>query len=560
MRRRQKKAHAAAGGGRADPPPAAAAASSSGVSSSSSSSSRARLASRVAHIRSLDLALAARPISIDALRDLSRGGFQDDERRRVVWPMLLGVDVPAMDREAERRQKAIEEEAAAAAAAGGPATAAASAHALAASSSSATAASSPGVVGASVLPRPYDYSTSILFSHRYHDQIEKDIARSMCHFDCTKHMKARRRAFAREALGRIIHTIFSRHPDLHYIQGFHDIASVFLLVCHAPSDPSHPWERPWNARGEELAYRLTERLALLHIRDSLRPSLDTVVEVLSLIFPLLRVADPEVHDFLVRTNVQSFFTLSWILTWFSHNLERYQDICRVFDFFLSSHPLMPLYSTVALIIQLRAGLLDLRVDAVRTWRANHGLPVHAPIGSLPTDDQVEVDMSAVHAYFQKLPPVLDLDALFASTARLVARHPPLALLKQGRLKIPTDSPLLAGSALDQRALVSKLGNYLAWQTKQMQDQMRKGTWGRIKKEAAGTTAAARRRRGSSNAAATPAGAATRSFYTYPPSNRRWCCHPRNVFLLVTLLVLLCAAAGAFLVLQQRPDMAFTAWP
>lgn len=487
------------------------------VSASHVEASRLRRASRGAHIRALDACLAHQPdIDTAKLRALSMRGFEDAARRRIAWPLLLGVDVAQMDSQADRVRAAAS-------------TAARPAQANETSSNVTIAAPSPP-------PAPYDYYTGVIYQHKYYDQIEKDINRSMFHFDCTRVLREKTRGVSRQALARIIHTVFSRHAELHYIQGFHDIASVFLLVCHDATDPSHPFDRSSNARGEELAFRLTERLALLHIRDSLRPSLDTVVEVLSLIFPLLRVADPEVHDFLVRTNVQSFFTLSWILTWFSHNLERFDDICRVFDFFLSSHPLMPLYSTVALIVQLREGLLNLRPAAVRANRIQMDLSQTAPIGSLPEDAEVEVDLSAVHEYFQRLPPLLDLDDLFRRTASLYERFPPLPLILKGRLKIPLDSPLLAAGDV-QTGLAKKLGNYLDWNSSQREQQMKAGTWG---------AAVEKTRRGAKTAVEL-----TRSFYSYPDATSERGVGGKRKMIVLAMIVF-CVVAGAFLVLQRGP--------
>lgn len=463
-------------------------------SASDASTARSRREAQAAHVRALDAALD-RPGGVDlpALRALSLHGFVNDERRRRVWPLLLGVDVAELDAQA-------------------------SACALA-------LAASPSASSASVQPLPHDYYSGLIYRHKYFDQIEKDIARSLCHFEGNRGWKERKRVEARLALARMMHTLFSLHADLHYVQGFHDIASVFLLVCNAPLDASDPFGSRSNAQGEELAFMLTERLALLHLRDSLRPTLDTVVEVMSLIFPLLAEADPEVFAFLRRTQVQSFFSLSWILTWFSHNLSREADVARVFDFFLSSHPLQPVYATVALIVQMRTGLLQLESKAVEEararWEEEHApaAAVAAPAASTvaaateeglrkrnnqsggegsaaentgsdsssshdsssaaasstadvssataassppPFDPSlITVEMSAVHAYFQHLPPVLNLDELFARTSALAAANPPRALLRSGGgLAIPSDSPLL----LDEPAadLPRKLTNYLEW--------------------------------------------------------------------------------------------------
>ncbi len=55
---------------------------------------------------------------------------------------------------------------------------------------------------------------------------------------------------------------------------------------------------------EALAYALVQRLALVHLRDCLQPSLDRVMQLMSLVMPLLSVADPAVSDFLQRAEVR----------------------------------------------------------------------------------------------------------------------------------------------------------------------------------------------------------------------------------------------------------------
>lgn len=43
------------------------------------------------------------------------------------------------------------------------------------------------------------------------------------------------------------------------------------------------------------------------------------------------------------------FCLPWFLTWFGHSLNHYSDVVRLYDFFLASPPLMPLYLTAAIV-------------------------------------------------------------------------------------------------------------------------------------------------------------------------------------------------------------------
>ncbi len=44
-----------------------------------------------------------------------------------------------------------------------------------------------------------------------------------------------------------------------------------------------------------------------------------------------------------------YFALSLYITWFSHNLPGLDEAARLFDLFIASHPLMPIYTAVAVL-------------------------------------------------------------------------------------------------------------------------------------------------------------------------------------------------------------------
>lgn len=43
----------------------------------------------------------------------------------------------------------------------------------------------------------------------------------------------------------------------------------------------------------------------------------------------------------------TIFALSWLITWYGHVLSNFHHILRLYDFFLASHPLMPIYFAAA---------------------------------------------------------------------------------------------------------------------------------------------------------------------------------------------------------------------
>ena len=54
-------------------------------------------------------------------------------------------------------------------------------------------------------------------------------------------------------------------------------------------------------------------------------------------------ADAELAAHITAADVLPYFALSWYITWFAHDVKSLPAAARLFDLFLSSHPLMPLY-------------------------------------------------------------------------------------------------------------------------------------------------------------------------------------------------------------------------
>eukprot|EP00042_Codosiga_hollandica_P043954 m.424970 g.424970 ORF g.424970 m.424970 type:complete len:361 (+) comp56680_c0_seq17:3-1085(+) len=217
--------------------------------------------------------------------------------------------------------------------------------------------------------------------HPEYNQVELDVARSLWKWPTDAN--ATERKDLREQLSQIIHAILIRHPDLHYYQGFHDVVSVLLLVV-----------------GDEAAFHMTEALVIAHFRDCMGANLSGVVAQLDLIFPLLAAVDAELAAFIRRSEVPPHFALSWVMTWFSHDLEDFAVAQLVFDFCLASHPLMPIY---------------LAVEVVRYHR--------------DLIMQTECDFPMVHTLLCSLPLKTPLADIFAPAIALMEVHPPPALLR-----------------------------------------------------------------------------------------------------------------------------------
>lgn len=72
----------------------------------------------------------------------------------------------------------------------------------------------------------------------------------------------------------------------------------------------------------------------------MKRTMDDVLTILKLLFPLIQLHDPKVFEFLTKSGVFPAVATPWLLTWLAHNLEKFSDVARVFDLFLVSPPCM----------------------------------------------------------------------------------------------------------------------------------------------------------------------------------------------------------------------------
>ena len=110
---------------------------------------------------------------------------------------------------------------------------------------------------------------------------------------------------------------------------------------------------------------------MFHLRDACAPDLGEIKSVLFLLFPLLKLLDQDVYEFMRRSHTDvghPIFALPWVLTLYAHTVEQLDDIARLLDAFIVSHPLMPLYFAAQLICHLKTQLLALECDFVHVLK------------------------------------------------------------------------------------------------------------------------------------------------------------------------------------------------
>nr|XP_042717239.1 TBC1 domain family member 20-like isoform X2 [Chrysemys picta bellii] len=201
-------------------------------------------------------------------------------------------------------------------------------------------------------------------------------------------MRAEQRQVLQEQLIDLILHILRAHPELHYYQGYHDIAVTLLLVA-----------------GERMGSALLEKLSTHHLRDFMDPTMDSTKHILNYLMPILQRESLRLHDFMLRAEVGTIFALSWLITWYGHVLTSFPHILRLYDFFLASHPLMPVYFAAVIVVHREEEVLA-----------------------------CDCDMPSVHQLLSQIPQNLPYESLISRALRLFQRHPHAELAKQAALQ------------------------------------------------------------------------------------------------------------------------------
>jgi len=177
---------------------------------------------------------------------------------------------------------------------------------------------------------PSDYR-SYIDPHRDDTQVKCDVERSLWNFSHIKTWKDSFRDKRRVALLEIIMAILCRNKSLFYYQGFHDVVSIFLLVMEE----------------DHLAFSPAEATSTHFLVDYMTEDFDAVSKSMRLLMLLVKHADRELHTFLVRSKIEPFFATSWLITWFAHDIRSAEEVARIFDALLCSHPMFSFYVCAA---------------------------------------------------------------------------------------------------------------------------------------------------------------------------------------------------------------------
>ncbi|KAI2796906.1 hypothetical protein BLOT_014603 [Blomia tropicalis] len=227
-------------------------------------------------------------------------------------------------------------------------------------------------------------SDETIQNNGFYRQVILDVDRSLKRFPPSVHEA--KRILYQDSLTKMIIRVLYHNPNLHYYQGYHDICLTFLLMMD-----------------EERAFNLVDRVSNTHLKYFMEETMNTTSNHLQIIYLILCREDPRLHNYLVRSEVGTIFCLSWVITWFSHVLNDFDDITRLFDCFISCHFLMPIYLTTSILLYKSEQI-----------------------------QYVDCDMASMHQFLAKLPEKerLPFDRLIMDTLHLSVKYPPYETLDQ----------------------------------------------------------------------------------------------------------------------------------
>ncbi|KAJ6633533.1 TBC1 domain family member 20, partial [Pseudolycoriella hygida] len=227
-----------------------------------------------------------------------------------------------------------------------------------------------------------------LKTHPEYNQVILDVNRSLKRFP--PGIPYEQRIALQDQLTVLILRVIIKYPHLKYYQGYHDVAVTFLLVV-----------------GDEIAFHVMEILSTNHLVECMQETMEPTQKRLMSLYPLLRREKPYLSDYLERSTVGTLFALPWYLTWFGHSLNSYRSVVRLYDYFLASPILLPLYVTAAIVLYREDDIFKEDCDMAS---------MHCVLSKLPEDLPFEYLLKQADALYKKYPPDLiekDVDEMIA---------------------------------------------------------------------------------------------------------------------------------------------------
>ncbi|XP_011874846.1 PREDICTED: TBC1 domain family member 20 [Vollenhovia emeryi] len=215
-------------------------------------------------------------------------------------------------------------------------------------------------------PTPVDGLETV---HKYipneiYQQIQKDVARSGSHI--SQSATEQETECFQEQLTQLMCWVLHRHSQLNYYQGYNDVAATVLLVV-----------------GLQAGVYVLERISLQFLERFMEKTMEKVNQELFYIFALLERVHPTLLEHLENVELFPHFALAEYTTWYAHKYaENRKLLHRLFDFFLGSPPLMPLYLSTVIVAHRATEIFNTTPDMGHTHKVLCTLPDDLPFETL----------------------------------------------------------------------------------------------------------------------------------------------------------------------------------
>ncbi|OQR75641.1 TBC1 domain family member 20-like [Tropilaelaps mercedesae] len=194
-----------------------------------------------------------------------------------------------------------------------------------------------------------------------------------------------KRVHLQQRLKMVILRVLSENPHLHYYQGYHDVGLTILLVFD---------------NDEDLAVRILNTISNTKLFRFMGRNMDKVAGELDTVFKLIGLKDATLEKFLKKSECGVMFCLSWVITWFAHDIENYSSVVRLFDFFIADFECeAPIHFATSLVL-LHSRTLQLEECSMANMHSCLSkLPTHIDNKSSELEDCVEL----AHKLFLQYP-------------------------------------------------------------------------------------------------------------------------------------------------------------
>ncbi|CDO95730.1 unnamed protein product [Kluyveromyces dobzhanskii CBS 2104] len=166
---------------------------------------------------------------------------------------------------------------------------------------------------------PYEFE-SFNQPHKDEYQVGLDVNRAFSHVKDDSE-----KSELRKLLYDTVVKVLRKFPQLHYYQGYHEVISIFVLVCDR------------NSLDETV-----ELFTLLYLRDFMMDSLQCTLEQLEVLSHFISERDEKLGGILQLDQKKPVFAIASVLTLLVHNFESFEQdspIFSIFDIIISTNNL-----------------------------------------------------------------------------------------------------------------------------------------------------------------------------------------------------------------------------